>query len=98
MTRREQIIKLCDKLGVDCEVLTREEILDNYVGYIGIDTVEDWCGRNIRDDEVVYWICSGESLFEVTKKDEELSDEQVNEILLFIDADDEDYEEMLGEK
>ena len=94
MTRREQIKKICDRLGVDCEVLTREEILDNYVGDIGIETVEDWCGWDLEDDEVVYWICSDDSLFEVTKKDEDLSDEQVNEILMFIDADDEDYEQI----
>ena len=48
----------------------------------------------MEDDEVVYWICSDDSLFEVTKKDEDLSDEQVNEILMFIDADVEDYEQI----
>ena len=85
MTNKEALIALCEEKSIDLEILTYKEIVEGYVCGTGINTVEDFCGYDMAEDDIAYWIVDTEPYFAFTKENEDISNEEIERILLFLD-------------
>lgn len=84
MSNRKRIENICRKHDIELEILRYEEALA-YVGDPGIDTIEDFCGIDLQQDEILYWINEDEPLFWCTKENEDIADYQMDSILAYLD-------------
>lgn len=82
MTNKEILMKIAEEKYHDLEILTYEEIVQNYVCGEGLNSIEDFCGYDMDEDEVAFWVPDMEPLFRFAKKDEDISDDDANDILM----------------
>ena len=96
MTNRQAFEKFCKQKDIDLEVLTRQEIIDDYLepGSGDLETVEDFTGEDMEEDDVTYWLVDKVSFFFVNK-DEDFSDDEVDDM---VSVADDDYDIELFEK
>ena len=92
MTNKDALISLCDAEGIDLDILSYQEIVEDYVCGLGLETVEDFCGHDMSEDETAYWIVDSEPYFAFVKNGEDISNDEVERILLYIDIDIETFE------
>ena len=81
MTNRKALEKYCKEEDIDLDVLTYQEIVNDYVspGSGDIETVEDFTGEEMDVNAVAYWCVDYESFFFVDK-DEDFSEEEIDRL------------------
>jgi len=84
MTNREKLECYCRDNSIELKILTYDEIVKDYVGDVGIDTVEDFTGWEMDQGDLAYWIVGSEPYFIIVNKDSDISSEEFNRALLFL--------------
>ncbi len=86
MTNKELIINLCKENQKQLEILTYEEVMKNVDGE-DICSAEDFTGWEMNEGDTAYWFMNsqGYSYFEILKPGEDISDNELSRIKLFLD-------------
>ena len=73
-----------EQAGVDLEILTYQDVMREYVDGEDIQSAEAFCGYDLENNDILYWLVTNEPYFFVGRQGEDISDIQLENALMYL--------------